>query len=192
MTACLINLILRTFAAVMSRNWCDCACAANIFCFITASWNQNIMTANIENHYWRYDSNITRLTKRLLFILNLKSFIIFMFFYHFIIFIFFTLKLQQSVSALSKNYDVNRGSCRRWRTQDLHHCLVQDIRRRIESEYNAAVDAEIAAARDFNHIKFNIDCHKSLRSDAFRALVNGTGIATKGGAIWKSIRRKRL
>ena len=65
------------------------------------------------------------------------------------------------------------------KTAELHHRFTQDIRRQIETEYNAAVDEEIAAAGDMDrkrrHAEEMEETHKRVRSDAFRSLVKATG-----------------
>ena len=65
------------------------------------------------------------------------------------------------------------------KTAELHHRFTQDIRRQIETEYNAAVDEEIAAAADLDRKRRHADemeeTHKRVRSDAFRSLVKATG-----------------
>ena len=65
------------------------------------------------------------------------------------------------------------------KTAELHHRFAQDIRRQIETEYNAAVDEEIAACGDMERKRRHADemeeSHKRARSDAFRSLVKATG-----------------
>ena len=65
------------------------------------------------------------------------------------------------------------------KTAELHHRFAQDIRRQIETEYNAAVDEEIAAAADLDRKRRHADemeeTRKRVRSDAFRSLVKATG-----------------
>jgi glycerol-3-phosphate O-acyltransferase len=65
------------------------------------------------------------------------------------------------------------------KTAELHHRFTQDIRLQIETEYNAAVDEEIAAAADLDRKRRHADemeeTHKRVRSDAFRRLVKATG-----------------
>ena len=66
------------------------------------------------------------------------------------------------------------------KTAELHHRFIQDIRQQVEAEYNAAVDAEVAAAGDMDrkrrHAEEMEETHKRVRSEAFRSLVR-----TKGG-----------
>jgi hypothetical protein len=92
--------------------------------------------------------------------------------------------LQQSADASSVE---KAAAADMFKTAELHHRFVQDIRRQLESEYNAAVDAEVAAARDLDLKRSRVDdateCQKRLRSEAFRSLVRDTGIATYGGAL---------
>jgi hypothetical protein len=68
------------------------------------------------------------------------------------------------------------------KTAELHHRFTQDIRKQIESEYNAAVDDEIAAAGDMDrkrrHAEETEESHKRIRSEAFRSLVKAKGGAT--------------
>ncbi len=82
-----------------------------------------------------------------------------------------------------------------FKTAELHHRFVQDIRRQLEFEYNAAVDAEVAAARDLDlkrrRVEDATECQKRLRSEAFRSLVKDTGIATYGGALLKEYPSQR-
>jgi chromosome segregation ATPase len=70
------------------------------------------------------------------------------------------------------------------KTAELHHRFTQDIRKQIESEYNAAVDDEIAAAGDMDrkrrHAEETEESHKRIRSEAFRSLVKAKGGATCG------------
>jgi hypothetical protein len=65
------------------------------------------------------------------------------------------------------------------KTAELHHRFTQDIRLQIETEYNAAVDEEIAAAADLDRKRRHADemeeTHKRIRSDAFRILVKAMG-----------------
>ena len=66
------------------------------------------------------------------------------------------------------------------KTAELHHRFIQDIRKQVEAEYNAAVDAEVAAAGDMDRKRRHAEemeaNHKRTRSEAFRSLVR-----TKGG-----------
>ncbi len=97
-----------------------------------------------------------------------------------------TLMLQKSADASSIE---KAAAADVFKTAELHHRFVQDIRRQLESEYNAAVDAEVDAARDLNLKRHRVEdateCQKRLGSEAFRSLVKDTGIATYGGAILK-------
>ena len=72
------------------------------------------------------------------------------------------------------------------KTAELHHRFTHDIRRQIETEYNAAVDEEIAAAADLDRKRRHADemeeTHKRVRSDAFRSLVKATGPFSISGA----------
>ena len=100
--------------------------------------------------------------------------------------------LQQSADASSIE---KAAAADVFKTAELHHRFVQDIRRQLESEYNAAVDAEAAAARDLDLKRRRVDdateCQKRLRSEAFRSLVKDTGIATYGGALLKEYPSQR-
>ncbi len=68
------------------------------------------------------------------------------------------------------------------KTAELHHRFIQDIRKQVETEYNAAVDAEVAAAGDMDRKRRHAEemeaTHKRIRSEAFRSLVR---TRTKGG-----------
>ena len=103
-----------------------------------------------------------------------------------------TLMLQQSADASSIE---KAAAADVFKTAELHHRFVQDIRRQLESEYNAAVDAEAAAARDLDlkrrRVEDATECQKRLRSEAFRSLVRDTGITTYGGALLKEYPSQR-
>jgi hypothetical protein len=95
-----------------------------------------------------------------------------------------TILLQQSADESS----IERAAAADvFKTAELHHRFVKDIRRQLESEYNAAVDAEVAAAWDLDlkrrRVEDATECQKRLSSEAFRSLVKDTGIATYGGAL---------
>jgi hypothetical protein len=98
-----------------------------------------------------------------------------------------TILLQQSADASSIE---KAAAADVFKTAELHHRFVQDIRRQLEYEYNAAVDAEVAAARDLDlkrrRVEDATECQKRLRSEAFRSLVRDSGIATYGGALLKA------
>ena len=65
------------------------------------------------------------------------------------------------------------------KTAELHHRFIQDIRQQVEAEYNAAVDAEVAAAGDMDRKRRHAEemeaSHKRIRSEAFRSLVRAKG-----------------
>ncbi len=79
-----------------------------------------------------------------------------------------TLLIQQSADASSIE---KAAAADAFKTAELHHRFVQDIRRQLEAEYNAAVDAAAAADRDLDLKSRRVDdateCQKRLRSEAF-------------------------
>jgi hypothetical protein len=80
-----------------------------------------------------------------------------------------TILLQKSADASSIE---KAAAADVFKTAKLHHRFVQDIRRQLESEYNAAVDVEMDAARDLDlkrrRVEDASECQKRLRSEAFR------------------------
>ena len=81
-----------------------------------------------------------------------------------------SLELQQYAATAATAAAEARDSLK---TADLHHRFVQDVRKQIEAEYKAAVDAEIAAAGDIDRKRRHADeteaSHKCLCREAFRS-----------------------
>jgi hypothetical protein len=96
-------------------------------------------------------------------------------------------ELQDAADAASASAAAARDSLK---TADLHHRFVKDIRKQVEAEYKAAVDAEGEAAADLGrkrrHAADMEAINKRLRSDAFRSLVKAKGGATCGLGLLSS------